>query len=162
MTRFWTGSSMTLKATLSSLWALKQLLDFSLILAIFVDTLRIMPLCFQIVSSESKSNLHKIEIYFMIYLAVNDPCSYPIFTGRWQGKTCRGDRLAAEANQQLVHQPKEAQLAQQLSVGDLSQVQAQKVDKNIILITCCKSGSKKDQLTLCQYIAVLDHGDRGK
>lgn len=31
--------------------------------------------------------------------------------GRWQGETGRGDRVATEADKQLVHQPKEAQLA---------------------------------------------------
>ncbi|KAL6501633.1 Homeobox protein knotted-1-like 7 [Orobanche gracilis] len=49
--------------------------------------------------------------------------------GRRQGKACRADWVAAEANKQLVYQPKETQLARQLTVGHIFKVQAQEIDK---------------------------------
>lgn len=53
-----------------------------------------------------------------------------VLAGRWQGKASGGDRLATKANQQLVHQPEEAQLAQQLPVCDVFKVKAQKVERD--------------------------------
>ena len=51
-----------------------------------------------------------------------------IIAGRRQGEACGGDGAATEANQQLVHQPEEAKLAQQLPVSDRSKIQAQALD----------------------------------
>ncbi|KAL3645627.1 Homeobox protein HD-1 [Castilleja foliolosa] len=54
---------------------------------------------------------------------------YPTVRRR-QGEAGRANRFAVEANKQLVHQPKEEELAQQLSVGYVSKVEAQEIDND--------------------------------
>lgn len=63
---------------------------------------------------QSMSRLFKCNLSFESGFRKNGLMQeFAVFVGvgRWQGETCRGDGAAAEANKQLVHQPKEAQLA---------------------------------------------------
>ena len=72
---------------------------------------------------------------FKVGISTTSRLSFAI-AGRRQGEAGGGDGVAAETNKQLVHQPKEEKLAQQLSISNILEVKAQEIRKSYDMLYC--------------------------
>lgn len=76
----------------------------------------------------------RLDVYIVLKKVFKNSTMQWTIAGRWQGEARGADGAAAEANKQLVHQPKKEELAQQFTVRHISKVQTQEIRESKPLI----------------------------